>query len=138
MSEPIEAEYVELTPEDVAFRYRERTLRESVDEAIAASDIDEYVTPESALRWLLTLAWSDLQTARHTAINGRWSIACDSHVNRIIGLTSLVGPISWEEIQVDLILDGIYEQIHGAIGTPTPLTNDEHLQAQWIKDRRLG
>src|SRR5687767_12721796 len=117
---------VELTADDLAYRWRERTVLESVDEAVAqAGSTEEYETPDSALRWLLELAWSDLESARHSAINGRWSMACDGQVCRIIGLTRLVGPLSSEHVAVDLILDGIYERIHEAIGTPTPLSEDD-------------
>jgi hypothetical protein len=108
---------------------------ESVDEAIDhAGPTEEYATPDSALRWLLQLAWNGLQSARHQALDGRWSINCDDQVCRVIGLTRLVGPLSWENVPVDLILDGIYERIHEAIGTPTPLSDDDRARA--VKERR--
>jgi hypothetical protein len=88
------------------------------------------------LRWLLQLAWGELQSARHEALNGRWSMRCDDLVDRIIGLTRLVGPLPWEEIQVDLLLDGIYERIHESIGTPTPLSDEDRRRAQAVRDRR--
>lgn len=129
-------DYVELTAADLAYRWRERTVLESVDEALVeVGATDEYATPESALRWLLELAWDDLQSARHEALNGRWSIRCDNQVSRIVGLTRLVGPLSWEHVQVRLILDGVYERIHEAIGTPTPLSDDDRRRAQAIQDR---
>lgn len=129
-------EYVELTAAELAYRWRERTVLESVAEAVTeAGDAEEYATPDSALRWLLQLAWSDLETARGTAINGRWSMACDDQVCRIVGLTRLVGPLSWEHVSVDLILDGVYERIHEAMGSPTPLSDDDRLRAQAVKDR---
>jgi hypothetical protein len=131
------SDYVELTPADLAHRWRERTVLESVDEAIANADsTEEYATPEAAMRWLLKLAWDDLQRSRREAINGRWSMACDHHVDRIIGLTRLVGPVPWEEIQVDLLLDGIYERIHEAIGHPTPLSDDDRRRAREVLERR--
>ncbi len=129
--------YVELTAADLAHRWRERTVLESVDEAVAQADAtEEYATPESALRWLLELAWSDLEYARHQALNRRWSINCDGQVTRIIGLTRLVGPLPWEHVSVDLILDGVYERIHDAIGTPTPLSDDDRRRARDVMDRR--
>lgn len=130
-------EYVELTAADLAHRWRERTVLESVDVAIAsAGSTEEYATPDSALRWLLRLAWDDLQSTRHSAIDGKWSMACDGQVERVIGLTRLAGPLEWEHVQVDLILDGIYERIHEAIGTPTPLSVDDRRRALAVKDRR--
>lgn len=130
-------EYVELTAADLAHRRRERTLVEYVDEAIAhTGQDDEYATPDKALRWLLQLAWSDLQEARREAHNGRWSLGCDAQVSRIVGLTRQVGPLTWGHIPVDLILDGVYERIHGSIGTPTPLSDDDRRRAQAVLDRR--
>ncbi len=121
----------------VAHRWRERTVPEYVDEAVAeAGATEEYATPDSALRWLLVLAWTDLQAAREQARNGRWSMGCDNLVCRIVGLTRLVGPLPWDEIDVDLILDGIYERIHAAIGTPTPLSDADRQRAQSVMDRR--
>jgi hypothetical protein len=131
------SDYVELTAADLAYRWRERTVAESVGEAVASALQDEeYATPESALRWLLQSAWYDLQQARESAINGKWSIACDGQVSRIVGLTQLVGPQSWEPVPVDLILDGVYERIHEAMGNPTPLSDDDRRRAQAVKDRR--
>lgn len=129
-------DYVELTAADLAHRWRERTVLESVDEAIAfAGSTEEYATPDSALRWLLKLAWDELQSARRQALNGRWSINCDGQVCRIIGITRLVGPLSWEHVPVDLILDGVYERIHEAIGTPTPLSDEDRRRARAVRDR---
>lgn len=130
-------DYVELTAADLAWRWRERTVLESVDEAVdEGREDEEYATADSALRWLLQLAWSDLQDARLNAINGRWSMACSGQVARIVGLTRLVGPLSWEHVSVDLILDGVYERIHEAIRTPTPLSDDDRRRAREVKDRR--
>ena len=135
------SEYVELTAADLTYRWRERTVLESVAESVAehtGKNTDtEYETPESALRWLLVLSWSDLQEARRNAIDGKWSIACDGYVSRIVGLTRLVGPTPWEQISVDLILDGVYELIHDAMGNPTPLSADDRRRAQAVMDRRV-
>lgn len=129
-------DFVELTAADLAHRWRERTLPEHVDEAVAyAGATEEYGTPDSALRHLLELAWNDLYSVRRRALNGRWSMDCDSQVCRIIGLTRLVGPLSWEHIQVDLLLDGVYERIHEAIGMPTPLQDDDWRRVRAVKER---
>lgn len=130
-------EYVQLSAADLEHRWREKTVLEHVDQAVAwTGSAEEYETPDSALRWLLQLAWGNLQSSRHDAINGRWSIASDHQVTQIIGLTRLVGPTPWECVPVDLILDGIYERIHEAIGTPTPLSDSDREAAQAVKDRR--
>jgi hypothetical protein len=131
------SEYVELTAADLEYRWRERTTLESVDEAVAQTNgTEEYATPDAALRWLLKLSWDGLEEARRNAINGRWSIACDGMVARIVGLSRLVGPLRWEEVSVGLILDGVYERIHEAMGMPTPLSDDDRTRARDVKDRR--
>ena len=130
-------EYRELTAAELMHRWRERTLRESVDEALSLIErSEEYATADSALRWLLQLAWHDLQSARRNALNGRWSIECEDQVGRIVGITRLVGPVDWGVVPVDLLLDGVYEQIHEAIGVPTPLSDDDRRRAREVKERR--
>lgn len=130
-------DYRELTAADLAHRWREKTVLESVEEAVAGTqDAEEYATPDSALRWLLQLAWADLESARRRAIDGRWSIECAGQVDQIVGLTRLVGPLDWGHVQVDLILDGVYERIHELIGTPTPLSDDERRRAREVLERR--
>lgn len=128
-------EYVELTPADFAERWRERDPLEVID-AAARELHEEYATPDSALRWLLTLAWDELSKARRSAINGHWSMQCESVVGKIAGLTRLVGPQEWGSVQVDLILNGWYERINAAAGHPTPLTDDDRRRAQEVLDRR--
>lgn len=128
--------YRQLTAADLAYRWRERTVLEYVEEAVTGDSAEEYATPEAALRWLLELAWHDLQSARRDAINGRWSMACDGQVTRIVGLTRLIGPLSWGNVPVDLLLDGVYERIHELIGVPTPLSDDDRRRAQAVMDKR--
>ena len=133
------AEYVELSSVDLAQRWRERPLLERVTDSVSeARGAKEYETPDAALRWLLACAWYDLRTACGEAIDGVWSIACDHQVTRIVGLTELVGPLNWEHVSVELILNGVYEQIHEQAGHPTPLTDDNRRRAQAVMDRRLS
>ena len=130
-----ESDYVEMTPADLAYRWRERTVVESAQQAtqqaMSLRDEDyEYASAEKALAWLLKLAWSDLALARSRAMNGMWSIECDGYVERIVGLTELAGPTRWERVAVGLIVDGTYEAIHAAAGYPTPLSEDDLRRAQ--------
>lgn len=130
-------EYRELSAAELTYRWRDRTVLESVDEAIAQAAADtEWATPLSALTWLLVCAWNDLQDARGRALNGKWSITCDHQVGRIVGLTRLVGPANWEVVPVDLILDGVYERIHEAMGMPGLLLDGDRRHAQAVMDRR--
>jgi hypothetical protein len=128
-------EFHELTAEDLAHRWRERTVLEHVDE-VPEPDAEDYASPDVALRWLLRSAWVDLREARDSAIGGTWSMKCDWAVQSIIGLTRLVGPVGWGEVPVSLILDGVYERIHERAGTPTPLTDEDRGRAQAVLDRR--
>lgn len=64
----------------------------------------------------LTDLWYDLNEARRTAQNGRWSIQCEYIQGRIEKLTKLVGPTSWESIQIGLIEDGLYQKINRDLG----------------------
>jgi hypothetical protein len=64
----------------------------------------------------LACLWYDLHEARMYAINGKWSMKCDSLVERIKDLTLLVGPTPWEEIQIPLLGLGIYQRVHAELG----------------------
>jgi hypothetical protein len=127
----------ELTPAGLAHRWRERTLQESVAESVErAGEATEYATADDACRWLLQLAWHELEEARRAAIDGKCSMRCDGVVAQIVGLTKLVGPIGWGSVSVYLVLDGIYEQIHEAVGTPTLLSDDDRARALKVKGKR--
>jgi hypothetical protein len=131
----VSGDYVELSPADLADRWRERTVLECVDEAVAgAVDAKEYETPDAAMRWLLGLAWGDLAEACGMALNGRWSLRCDYAVHRIIVLTLLIGPQSWESVSVDLILNGVYERVHEKAGCPTPIPEDDRRRAREVQE----
>jgi hypothetical protein len=93
--------------------------------------------PDDVLAYIQECAWDDLLKARRDAINGAWSIQCDSVVHRIAWLTKHTEkPTPWGDIQVDLLLDGTYEAIHEAIGFPTPLSDEDRARAREVLDRR--
>lgn len=77
---------------------------------------DETTALREAVREELVLLWDDLHEARSYAINGEWSIRCDSLVDRIKTLTPLLGPTPWGEIQIRLIEDGIYQRVNAEMG----------------------
>lgn len=60
--------------------------------------------------------WCDLNRAQSHAVNGEWSIECDNLEERIKTLTPLVGATSWEEIQIALLENGVYQRIHADLG----------------------
>lgn len=85
-------------------------VREAMEDALG--DLGEAAKQE------LASLWHDLWWARDSALNGVWSMGCDSVVYRIVRLSRLVGSTPWEQIQVSLLLDGTYEGILSAAGVP--------------------
>lgn len=82
--------------------------------------MSELESLRGALRDELSCLWTDLQTARRDAINGRWSMHCDWIVDRIKQITPLVGPTPWTELDIQLIEDGVYQRVHAEIGVDAP------------------
>lgn len=78
--------------------------------------MSELETLREAVREELDALWSDLNIARRDAINGIWSIRCDGLVERIKALTPLVGATPWEQIQIPLLEEGVYQRIHAELG----------------------
>ncbi len=56
--------------------------------------------------------WHDLHNARQVAVNGVWSIQCENLAYRIVMLSRLAGALSADHVQVDVVLDGLYERLH--------------------------
>ncbi len=75
---------------------------------------------EAVAREELVCLWHDLYAARNEAINGTWSVRCDSLVDRIKELTKLIGPTRWEQIQIQLLEEGIYQRVHSELGIDVP------------------
>ncbi|MEU5580913.1 hypothetical protein ABZ791_30015 [Streptomyces huasconensis] len=66
----------------------------------------------------LAFLWDDLHDAQCSAAGERWSMACDRLVERIKALTQLVGPTPWDEVQIPLLVNGVYQRIHDELGIP--------------------
>lgn len=71
---------------------------------------------QAAVRGELADLWCDLHRAQSYAINGKWSMACDNLEERIKLLTPLVGATPWDEIQIPLLENGVYQRIHADLG----------------------
>lgn len=71
---------------------------------------------EAAVRAELAYLWNDLNEAVRSAINGHWSIRCDSVVDRIKTLIRLVGATPWGEVPMTLLETGLYQRIHEELG----------------------
>lgn len=93
---------------------------------------------EQAAREELSYLWGDLNTARESAIRGQWSIRCDGIEERIKTLTALVGPTPWDEIQIPLLEDGIYQRIHAELGIEAAPDMGRVAQVRESIDSRLG
>lgn len=84
----------------------------------------ELETLREALAEELSYLWTDLQSARRDALNGSWSMGCDWFESRIKTLTPLVGPTSWEKLDIQLIEDGVYQRIHQELGIDAPYDDE--------------
>lgn len=98
----------------------------------------ELETLREALRGELYFLWRDLDQAIQTAINGKWSMHCDSLVERIKGITKLVGPTPWEEILLPLLEQGVYQRIHAEIGVDAPVDMVRVAKARASFDARMN
>lgn len=58
-----------------------------------------------------------------------WSIRMCGLADRIASITLLVGSPSWENIQVDLLLNGWWDAVHAARGLDVPPFDRERAQA---------
>lgn len=82
--------------------------------------MSELETLRNALAEELSYLWTDLQSARHDALNGSWSVGCEWFEGRIKAITPLVGPTPWEKLDIQLIEDGVYQRIHQELGIEAP------------------
>lgn len=83
-------------------------------------DEDEPQTLEEAVRLEVSLLWSDMTSAIRDAINTEWSIRCGWLAGRIVTLSRFVGPTPWEEIDVDLLRNGVYARVYGEASIEYP------------------
>lgn len=81
-------------------------------------------TLRTAVQEELAALWSDLNIAQRNAINGQWSIQCGHLEHRIKQLTPLVEPTPWEEIQIPLLENGVYQRIHADMGITVDVDMD--------------
>lgn len=62
----------------------------------------------------LVALWSDLASAMRRARPGCWSLESDALVVRIVMLSRLAGPTSWEWIPQELLTNGVYHGVADA------------------------
>lgn len=105
-----------------------------IKNAVTPDEYDEAWTADDALKNELECLWGDLATARHNALNGRWSIQCGSVAWRIANITKVLGkPTPPESVQVSLLLNGWYTELHEAIGIEAPISAETMAQAQQMR-----
>lgn len=80
----------------------------------------EAATLDGWVRWELQCLWEDLEQAQRYAMDRVWSIACEDIAQRIVDATSLVGPVSWRNIGMTLIVNGWFERMNNRIGINNP------------------
>lgn len=100
---------------------------------------------EEALREQLVHAWTDFDEARRLALvkhldpgNERsgWSIKMLQLADRIADMSRLVGPSDWEQIPVDLLLDGWWAAVHRRAGLVAPAFDRARAEAVRARRRR--
>jgi hypothetical protein len=83
----------------------------------------------AAIREELMDLWHDLSWAVEYAHDGCWSMQCESLAGRIVELSRLVGPTSWEHIQVKLLRSGVYERVYDEAGIAYPPIDRAEVEA---------
>lgn len=85
--------------------------------------MDDRATPsdlEEAIRAELVALWSDMYWAVREAHEGGWSMRCDNLTARIVNLSRLVGPTSWQVIDIETLKGGVYEKVYRDAGIEYP------------------
>lgn len=82
-------------------------------ETIGKTDADTYADELAHL-------WNDLDQARRNAATpGTWTLACGNLTWRIVKMTvATQSPTPWQEVQIGLLEDGVYQAIMDATGLP--------------------
>jgi hypothetical protein len=86
------------------------------DEAIAEAGEQPPADLSAAVAEELIALWSDLGEAMRRAIGRSWSVECDGLVVRIVLLSRLTAPTSWQWIPAPLLASGVYQGILQSAG----------------------
>ena len=79
--------------------------------AVSAADEAPPADLLAAVTEELVALWSDLASEICRAGGGCWSVQCDALVVRIVMLSRLAGPTSWEWIPWELLTTGVYQDV---------------------------
>jgi hypothetical protein len=110
-----------------------RVLDEDRDEDIPDS-------LEAAVRDEIANLWNDLDEAMRMARNGHWSIGCDNYAGRVIRLSRLAGPVSWENVPFTMLLGGTYHRLLADAGIEHVEPGEDDLQKmrEWIDGQKAA
>lgn len=67
-----------------------------------------------------TYLWDDLDKAIRHAVNGAWSIECESTVGRLAGLLRFTGPLDPGDVPWRMLAGGVYEAVLGLVELDMP------------------
>ena len=96
------------------------------DAAIAAAGEQPPADLPAAVAEELIALWSDLGEAMRRAGRQSWSVECDGLVVRIVMLSRLTAPTSWQWVPEPLLASGVYQGILQSAGIAfTPPCPDE-------------
>jgi hypothetical protein len=109
------------------------TVNEPWAEAVADATEDAPADAIAAIEGELVDLWSDLAAQHHRALNSFWSMGCDNLARRIVQLSRLVGATPWEEMQSELILNGVYQGLLSSAGIPFAAPDLVALEAHAVR-----
>lgn len=87
-------------------------------QAVADAAEDAPADATAAIFGELVDLWSDLAGQHHRALNSFWSMGCDNLARRIVQLSRLAGATPWQEVQSELLLNGVYQGLLTSAGIP--------------------
>jgi hypothetical protein len=88
---------------------------------------------EAMLKHLQAGLWEELNRALYNAINGTWSVGCDSVVAKIAPVARMVGPTEPSKVHWKILAGGLYEAILVKAGVEVPEfdLSDEYWQLMY-------
>ncbi len=101
------------------------------------SDPERALLLEDFIKKDLVYLWDNLFEARDRARNGVWSMECDCLITRIKQAMDLVGPVNYENIGMNYLMTGEFQQIVEQYGLskiqPVPTNEERKLYRELMK-----
>lgn len=105
-------------------------MNNPVSEGPVLQDVHRIISQE------LFHLWTDLVYAMQRT--KEWSKECESLEQRIKRLTPLVGPTSWQQVNIKLLEFGIYQRIHEDIGITVAVDMEKVAEAKAMLEEQLN